>query len=74
MRKVRVGDTRRGKGKRGGIRVIYPHVPEANVVYLMDIYGKDEQQDLSAVEKRFLKSLALRYNQEAIQHAQKERP
>ena len=35
LRKVRIADPRRGKGKRGGIRVIYLHVPEASVVYLM---------------------------------------
>lgn len=75
LRKVRVGDPRRGKGKRGGIRVIYLHVPEADIVYLMDIYGKGEREDLSATEKKLLKSLALRYKQEALRHDdKKDRP
>ena len=29
LRKLRVGDPSRGKGKRGGLRVIYLHTPEA---------------------------------------------
>jgi hypothetical protein len=37
-RKTRVADPRRGKGKRGGIRVIYLHVAEADVIFLMDVY------------------------------------
>ena len=27
MRKIRFADARRGKGKRGGLRIIYLHVP-----------------------------------------------
>ncbi len=48
LRKMRVADPRRGKGKRGGVRVIYLHVAEADVIFLMDMYGKDEQEDLTA--------------------------
>jgi len=41
----------------------------------MDIYGKGEQEDLSAAEKKLLKSLALEYKQEAIRQAKtKETP
>ena len=58
LRKIRVADPRRGKGKRGGARVIYLHVLEANVIYLMDIYSKDEQDDLTADQKKILKKLA----------------
>jgi putative transcriptional regulator len=43
LRKIRVGDPTRRKGKRGGARIIYLHVPEANWIYLLDIYGKDEK-------------------------------
>ena len=31
LRKIRIADPGRGKGKRGGARVIYLHVPEASV-------------------------------------------
>lgn len=66
LRKVRTADPKRGKGKRGGIRVIYLHVPTAKRFYLLDIYGKDEKDDLSAAEKRHLKKLAEQLKQEAI--------
>jgi hypothetical protein len=58
LRKVRMGDPQRGKGKRGGARVIYLHVPEAKRFFMLDVYGKDEKDDLSASEKRELASLA----------------
>jgi hypothetical protein len=58
LRKVRLGDPQRGKGKRGGARVIYLHVPEARRFFMLDVYGKDEKDDLSASEKRELASLA----------------
>jgi hypothetical protein len=58
LRKLRVADPLRNRGKRGGARVIYLHVVEANVIFLMDIYGKGEQEDLTAGQKRVLKRLA----------------
>jgi hypothetical protein len=69
LRKVRVGDPRRRKGKRGGARVIYLHVPEVNWIYLLDIYGKDEKDDLSAAEKKTLRRLADDFKKEAVQAA-----
>lgn len=58
LRKLRTPDPQRGKGKRGGARLIYLYVPEARHFYLLDIYGKDEKDDLSASEKRALARLA----------------
>ena len=69
LRKLRVADPRRGKGKRGGARVIYLHVVEVNVIYLMDIYGKDEQEDLTADQKKVLKRLAEEVRRTAIRLA-----
>jgi hypothetical protein len=69
LRKLRVGDPRRGKGKLGGARVISLHVAEADVIYLMDIYGKDEQEDLTADQKRILKRLAEETKRAAIRAA-----
>src|SRR5271157_2779628 len=65
LRKIRTPDPRRGKGTRGGARVIYLHVPEANVIFQMDIYGKGEQEDLSADQKKVLKALAEQYKRDA---------
>src|SRR5712692_9414524 len=66
LRKIRVVDPKRRKGKRGGARVIYLHVPEANWIYLLDVYGKDEKEDLSTVEKKALKFVAEEFKKEAI--------
>ena len=71
LRKVRWGDTGRGKGKRGGVRIIYLSIPEASRIYLLDIYGKDEKDDLSAAERRELAALAKEARREAIE--QRER-
>jgi len=58
LRKLRAADPQRGKGKRGGARVIYLYVPEAKWFFMLDIYGKDEKDDLSAGEKKELAKLA----------------
>ncbi len=65
LRKIRHGDRRRTKGKRGGLRVIYLHLPELNWIFLLDIYGKDDKDDLSAGEKKVLSQLANRLKEEA---------
>jgi hypothetical protein len=69
LRKMRVADPGRGKGKRGGVRVIYLHVAEADVIFLMDMYGKDEQEDLTADQKKILKGLAQSFKAAAIMAA-----
>jgi mRNA-degrading endonuclease RelE of RelBE toxin-antitoxin system len=57
LRKVRIADPIRGKGKRGGARVIYLYVPEAKRFFLLDIYNKDEQLDLTVSQKKQLSKL-----------------
>lgn len=55
LRKLRFEDTRRNKGKRGGLRVIY-YYKVSNVEFLMfTLYDKDEASDLSAEQKKSLK-------------------
>ena len=57
LRKLRHGDPRRGKGKRGGIRVIYYWWDGGMQFWLFTLYGKDEMDDLSSDEKKALKSM-----------------
>jgi hypothetical protein len=66
LRKVRIADPARGKGKRGGARIIYLHVPEANWIYLIDVYDKNKKDDLSADERKVLKRLADNFKLEAV--------
>lgn len=37
LRKLRWGDKRRGMGKRGGLRVIYIHIPDLQVLFMLDV-------------------------------------
>jgi hypothetical protein len=55
-RKMRWADRRRGKGKRGGLRVIYYYVVQDVQIWLLTLYDKDEVVDLSARERRLLKA------------------
>jgi hypothetical protein len=64
LRKVRWRDIRRGKGTRGGLRVIYLHVPDAQRILFLDVYDKDEADDLTSAERRHLASLAESYREE----------
>lgn len=57
LRKLRHGDPRRGKGKRGGLRVIYYWWDGGLQFWLFTLYDKDEMGDLSADEKKALKSM-----------------
>src|SRR5579862_204001 len=65
LRKVRIADPRRGKGKRGGARVIYLYVAEAKRFFMLDIYGKDEKDDLNAADKKALAALVDDLKQQA---------
>jgi hypothetical protein len=57
LRKMRFPDSRRGKGKRGGLRVIYYWWDSGNQFWLFTIYDKDEADGLTPVERRRLKSM-----------------
>ena len=57
LRKVRWSQQKRGKGKRGGIRVIYYWRVSDSLIYMLFAYSKDEQDDLSARQKRVLAAL-----------------
>jgi hypothetical protein len=56
FRKMRWSDPRRGKGARGGLRIIYFYFVEDAQIWLMTLYGKDEPKDLTSAQKRTLKA------------------
>ena len=53
VRKIRWGA--KGKGKSGGVRIIYYWRPSRDHIYLLTIYGKNEASTLTANEKEYLK-------------------
>ncbi len=59
LRKVRW--SAQGKGKRGGVRVIYYHVTSASQIRLLLIYKKGIQDDLTQDQKKALRQLNERW-------------
>lgn len=57
LRKIRVVDQRRNKGKRGGLRVIYYWWSGFDQFWLFTLYGKNEQDDLTPPQKKLLTQL-----------------
>ena len=45
LRKIRIAT--RNRGKSGGVRVIYYYHPPSGPVFLLDIYAKNEKDDLT---------------------------
>ena len=76
FRKLRWADPRRGKGRRGGLRVIYYHFASGHQIWLMTLYDKDEAADLTPKEKKALKAAieAELQARQAIRPARKKRP
>lgn len=56
FRKMRWTDPRRGKGRRGGLRIIYFYFESEQQIWLMTLYGKNEAADLTPKEKKALKA------------------
>ena len=57
LRKVRFADSRQGKGKRGGLRVIYYWWVPGCQFWLFTLYGKGEVSDLTAEQRRAVREV-----------------
>jgi hypothetical protein len=55
LRKLRWGDSRRGVGKRGGLRIWYCYLPDNGEIWFFTIYDKGEVEDLTPREKALLR-------------------
>lgn len=53
LRKIRWGA--KGKGKRGGARIIYLLIPKPGIIYLFYAYTKGDITDLSTGQKKRLR-------------------
>lgn len=56
FRKLRWADAGRGRGRRGGLRIIYYYFLTDQQIWLMTLYGKDEAPNLTPDEKKALKN------------------
>lgn len=55
LRKLRWGVP--GRGKRGGVRLIYYWEPESQTFYMLYLYAKNEQGDLTSGQLKVLAKL-----------------
>ncbi|HEY2547859.1 MAG TPA: type II toxin-antitoxin system RelE/ParE family toxin [Candidatus Acidoferrum sp.] len=52
VRKARVANPSRGKGKRGGYRYLYLYLEQRQHVHLLVLLDKNEQEDASEEQRR----------------------
>lgn len=57
IRKIRISMENKGKGKRGGARVIYVDIELKETIYFTNVYTKDEKDDLTEDEKKAFKAM-----------------
>lgn len=57
VKKLRIADPVRRKGKRGGFRIIHLNIARYEHTLLITFYGKNEKSDLSTDDKRVIREL-----------------
>ena len=57
IRKARVANPGRGKGKRGGFRYLHLYLEHREHIHLLYLLDKDEQEDLSEEQRRELRRM-----------------
>jgi hypothetical protein len=57
IRKARVSNPTRGKGKRGGFRYFFLYLERRHHIHLLFLLDKDEEEDLSVPERKVLRAL-----------------
>lgn len=65
LRKMRLADPRRNKGKRGGFRIFFLDLPDQERTHLIYLLRKGESEDISSDEKASLKELVSHIKKEA---------
>ena len=57
IRKISVWMESKGRGKRGGARVIYVDIEVKETIYFINVYTKNEKDDLTEDEKKAFKTM-----------------
>jgi mRNA-degrading endonuclease RelE of RelBE toxin-antitoxin system len=57
IRKLRWGQSGKGRGKRGGARIIYYWHPAKQIFFMLDVFTKNEQETLTREEEKALAQL-----------------
>ncbi len=53
-----------GRGKSGGVRTIYYWMKQDEQIYMLYVYPKNEQEDLTSEQKKSLKKIVERWSDE----------
>lgn len=61
--KVRIGSIDQKRGKRGGFRVVYIVVTLHQTAYLVEMYAKASQEDLTEKQRQGIEDLIRRFRQ-----------
>ena len=67
MRKFRLPDETRSKGKRGGLRIFFLVLPHVETAHILFVLKKGEAEDLAVEEKKVIKALVTLIKKEAKQ-------
>lgn len=62
LRKIRIPMT--NKGKSGGSRVIYVDIELKEIIYFINVYTKNEKEDLTEEEKKAFKAIVKKLKEE----------
>jgi len=65
LKKIRC--SAQGRGKRGGMRIIFADYPSAGVTYLLWVWPKNQAGNLTSDKKELLRKLKLMINKEVQQ-------
>ncbi len=65
-RKGRVADPKSSRGKSGGFRYIYLYLQHAGRIYLLFLFGKNEQANLSPAQVKALGNVIAKIKEEAL--------
>jgi len=57
IRKARMSNPARGKGKRGGYRYLYLYLERREHIHLLFLLDKDEQEDLTTGQRKLLRAM-----------------
>ena len=57
IRKIRIPMSDKNKGKRGGARVVYIDIELKEIIYFINVYTKNEKDDLTEDEKKAFKTI-----------------
>jgi hypothetical protein len=65
VRKARVANPGRGKGKRGGFRYLYLFLDRKQRIHLLILLDKNEQEDVSAEQRRQIREWVAQVKKES---------